>query len=67
MGSDDFVILRIDQSPASVFGGAAALGMDDVAAADDVTVEMKTLGSGEIAEVSREPGVLGAAQRNPGC
>ena len=70
MASDDYVILRIDEPSSSSLGnlGAIAGGILGTSGtslgATDVSVETRTLGPGELSEISRQGGVQ-AAKKMP--
>lgn len=71
MLSGDYVILRVDEAVAGVLGDAVRRGAPGdllearARAAEEVTVETRTLGGGELARLSAERTVVGAARKMP--
>lgn len=66
MKSGDYVILRSDDKTGKVLGGVRALGASDEALSSaELTVETRTLGAGDLADVCQERTFLTAAKNMP--
>jgi subtilisin family serine protease len=63
MAAEEYVVVRIQEPGRRVLGGPAAIGAA-ASSVTDLSVERRTLGAAQIADLSHEPGIV-AARRMP--